>query len=954
MKKIYSFLLMATALFIGTNLQAEVRTAGTFAELKAAIDEAANGDIIKLTADIDYGQVTYESNLNITKSITLDGQGHTLKGGGQRQDGNSTYATVWINLNGTEDLDVTFKDIKIINRKSRDNQGDFAIHTRGKPHSLTLQGVYLESPAVPLQLGGNHTGLAYTTEVTIRDSYLHALTYYPILSWNKYNLHAYDTKFEGWCSLYFKGVNGSIGSRGSVIEAENCQFNAPNVHSGISNAFGMFVCEDDGISITLNNCSMDAEQLGDQSQAVLVLSGSAATSRRSQAVTLTINGDNSYINGKWVDNGWPTKFYSLGTDEHGKKIYAECYSDGSFFVENPETGIYDVFAFKNSQYAFTNYTAPINLVFTGGTYSQNPESPTLFPIGITPVEAEDEPGVIQYGAATIPAGYEVSELTTNQNGQETTLYRVRKTITTSYNINDNVEEQGDGQNANTEFKITADDEIAENIDEVVANYVEVSNNATLTVGEGKTLEVTNGMDVKEGAQVVVEPGATLVVGEGGAIAEETSGIVIESSQSNPASFIMDPAVIVNTTPNLTVRMIANAGVLHIDDQEEWYWHRFAIPVNGISKAADFEASTPGITYVQYFDWTANAFNGAWKGIGGLSQLKPFIGYRLGYDLPYNDLTQQGTEMTYTFRGQLAGNQNTKLDFQHRGWNFFGNSYTAYVRTLTLLNEITGGDENIAGTIYLWNGEGFVGVTLNDLRNNNLTGREWMAEVAPMTTFILQLRGASSAEGEINYTTTIWENERYGRVPASAPARVINDDDMYARMIITSANGRKDDITLTENAKFTDEYDNGADANQFFNAGTVNVYANVAGEQLTSVATDNLEGKLITVNTTKDTRYTMSFVNVIGNKYAVKDMLTGTVINIADNSTYEFVADENSVNENRFMIVGRAEMPTDAEVVEATAAQKGIYTIMGQYIGETDIFNSLPAGVYVVDGVKVVK
>jgi len=241
MKKFYSFMLMVVVLLISANTQAETVNVGTYDELKTAIGNAQDGDEIQLTADINYGQVGYASNLNITKSITLNGQGHTLTGAGQRQNGNTTYATVWVNINGTNDVDVVFKDINIINDKQRSSASDMAIQTRGKLHSLTLQNVYLESYSVPLQLGGNHTGLAYTTQVTIEDSHLKAKMYYPILSWNNYNLVANNTTFEGWCSLYFKGINGSIGSRGSVVVANNCQFNAPNVHSGKSNAFGMFV-----------------------------------------------------------------------------------------------------------------------------------------------------------------------------------------------------------------------------------------------------------------------------------------------------------------------------------------------------------------------------------------------------------------------------------------------------------------------------------------------------------------------------------------------------------------------------------------------------------------------------------------------------------------------------------------------------------------------------------------
>ena len=35
-----------------------------------------------------------------------------------------------------------------------------------------------------------------------------------------------------------------------------------------------------------------------------------------------------------------------------------------------------------------------------------------------------------------------------------------------------------------------------------------------------------------------------------------------------------------------------------------------------------------------------------------------------------------------------------------------------------------------------------------------------------------------------------------------------------------------------------------------------------------------------------------------------------------------------------------------------AKANGIYTLLGQYVGED--FNALPAGVYIVNGVKVVK
>lgn len=910
MKKFYSLLLMATALLIGMNLQATVRTAGTFAELKAAINEAANGDEIQLTADIDFGTVAYGDRLNVTKSITIDGQNYTLKGAGQRQNGNSNYATIWVNIGGSEVVNVTFKDLTIVNERTTGAYNNKGIETRGNIGTLTFNNVSITANSVPLQVGGSQASNAI---VNMTDCKLKALTYYCILSYNPYTLTANNCEFKGWNALYFKGVDGSAGSRGAVATLTDCNLNCPNIHDTPTNAFAMFVCEDDGISITLNNCGMHAEQLGNQTQTVLMLSNFASKTRRSTPVSLTVTGDNSYINGKLVSySGWAAGWYNNAP------------SDAA--IPDP---------------------CPLSITISGGTYAFNPALQGWLKNSTYETEEElyDESNI---GLVTIPDGYEVSELTTNQKGKETTLYRVRKTITTAYNINDNVEEQGDGQNANTEFKITADDEIAENIDEVVANYVEVSNNATLTVGEGKTLEVTNGLDVKEGAQVVVEPGATVIVGEGGVVAETTEGVVIESSETEPASFLLDPEVIVNTTPLLTVKMIANVG----KDGEDWYWHRFAMPVNGITSwtkqnEAGTEITVP--TYLQGWDYGKQDWDAR-----TVDQMVPFLGYTLTYDQVDGVATTGETKVVYVFKGNLVGNIKIELNFQNKGYNYFGNSYTAFIDAKTLLADVMN-DPTIGGAVYMWDAEnqGYSAVTMRDLRDFPDRLEDFEKEVAPMQTFILQLRSDNKPSVFVDYKNAIWGNPRYGKV-ASAPARMVADNDTYAKITVTAENGKTDAVRLNENAQFSDEYENGMDADKFINSNNVNIYATVNGNNYSTVATDNLEGKMISLQTKKGSHYTLSFSHISGTEYAVKDMLTGIVTPMTADNTYEFVAGENTLNENRFMIIRRANMPTDAETVEATAARKGIYTIMGQYVGETDMFNTLPAGIYVVDGVKVVR
>jgi hypothetical protein len=133
---------------------------------------------------------------------------------------------------------------------------------------------------------------------------------------------------------------------------------------------------------------------------------------------------------------------------------------------------------------------------------------------------------------------------------------------------------------------------------------------------------------------------------------------------------------------------------------------------------------------------------------------------------------------------------------------------------------------------------------------------------------------------------------------------------------------------------------------------INLYATVSGEDYTSVATDNIEGKTISLQTKNDLTYTISFENVETEGYALLDKLTNNIVVIAEGNTYEFAAQPNSTVEGRFEIVSRAQMPTAIENTEVNANVKGIYTITGQYLGEN--FDILPAGVYVVNGVKIVK
>lgn len=886
-------LLMATS----TTAWGATHEAGTFSELQSALAAAANGDEIKLTADINYGQIA--SYLDITKSITLNGQGHSLIGGGKRP-GNTQYATVWINLNGANDVDVTIKDIKIINTTKRASQGDWAIQSRGHLHSLTLQNVYLESPSVPLQIGGNHTGLAYTSQVTIEDSYLKALEYYCLLSWNKFNLTASNSTFEGWCGIYFKGVNGSIGTRGSVVNAENCSFNCPNYNSGTSNSFACFPMEDDGITLNLHNCGMNIEQIGDQNQALMTTNNNNG-SRREQPIVLNISGDNSHFNTAGGLNMTIQNLYLQGTNKY-----------------EPYGGI--------------------DVTITGGTYSVNPAEIVFYDQWV-PV-AEGNPTHVTLKGVTIPDGYEVSEINTTQSGVGTTLYRVRKEITSSTELNDN-----GGANETTEIKVESDVTLAN--ETTTAKYVEVTGSGvTVTIPEGKTLEISNGMDITDGAQVVIQPGSIVAVGNGGVISQDASNIVIETNETGAASFLLNPEVIINTTPVITIKMITHVG----KDGDDYSWHRFACPVSNISSFTKSVAEAG--TWIQGWNYSTNQ----WENIGGLSDMQPFHGYALTHN------QADGTEVVYSFTGELAGNINSTLDFSRRGYNFFGNSYAGYMDVLQILNKLN--LDAIDGSVWMWNSESqtFTGVPVQTLREHpeRFSGTQsWKKEVAPMQTFILRwMNGSDAPNGEVSYADAVWSNPRYSAFNGTmAPARQLTttvEDNAFFRIVIKDASGKSDCVEFTEDVRFDDTYESGYDASKYMNERALNIFCAINEENYSSVVTNNLQGKGISIQTLDEISYTMSFENVEGAPYAIKDTQTGIVTFIQEGNTYVFTAQPNATTEGRFQIVERNQVPTDIENVATASNESGIYTLLGQYIGDSTLWNSLPNGVYIVNGVKLVK
>ena len=490
--------------------------------------------------------------------------------------------------------------------------------------------------------------------------------------------------------------------------------------------------------------------------------------------------------------------------------------------------------------------------------------------------------------------------------------------------------------------------------------------ASLTVEEGTTLTIGQSLNITAGAKLIIEPGARVTVGEGGVITSSDDAIEVKTSEGATGVFMLNPDATENTRPMAKVEFSSRACTRVIGGSNVSYWQRFASPVFALNEdnftnnfaelvAAGKNSLAAGTSFqTRIFQW--DYINNDWERIdnqpGYLETIEPFRGYTMT-----NNSAYEPTEaVTYTFEGNLVGNNSEDLSFTRLGFNYFGNSYTAPINIKQLLASVKTGDAsgNISYVLYVWdvNSQTFIDIPFDAFE---LDPTSYPSEIPSMHTFIMQCLTGTDVSTNVDYRNNVW-GPLMNPGDYAAPARSnSNQFSATARITITADNGETDRVLLMESNRYTDAFDNGADATKYMNDGVLNVYATADFDNVSTLATDNLAGTFISMQTKETTNYVMTFSCVNGAQYAIKDMLTNTVTLMSDNNSYAFSTMDNETIENRFQIIGIQQMPTDVEVIEdMNSNAKGIYTLTGQYIGTEDMWYNLPKGMYILNGQKVVK
>ena len=478
----------------------------------------------------------------------------------------------------------------------------------------------------------------------------------------------------------------------------------------------------------------------------------------------------------------------------------------------------------------------------------------------------------------------------------------------------------------------------------------ISGNATdgvqeLTIKDRATLKVDR-LIMNNFARIIVEAGGKLIVeGEQGINAPVVDNILLKASEDKQALFLFNPAVQSNRHPSAKVEYHSNSFFSDHNIQQF-----FGIPTyNG--GVTNIETTSPAAIY---FDiWR----NPGWDYVGAINvpvtPADPSVLDHLDkFNLPFalcciTSKNNIDNKPVFTFSGELTGNMDHSFALQ-KGWTSMANAYMGPIDRNAIIAQLAAWNANYGTeqSVYTYDLNAATGAIQWHARNKFAPLPEkGLNAMQPM-----MFHNGSKVEGIIlDYSTLVWDPF----VNASlAPARRQATNHVTQAQINIVGENEVDYITVVADSEL--ENDRSFCAPKYDNAG-LQLY--VTGDEKYDVfAADVIENSYIGYRTVNAGMYTISFENVRGENLVLVDLVNGNRTNITEGAIYTFRADANESNDYRFQIVTPAKTPTSIDNTDAAANNKkaGVYTLTGQYLGNASVFNALPAGVYVVDGVKKVK
>ena len=328
---------------------------------------------------------------------------------------------------------------------------------------------------------------------------------------------------------------------------------------------------------------------------------------------------------------------------------------------------------------------------------------------------------------------------------------------------------------------------------------------------------------------------------------------------------------------------------------------------------------------------------SWNTVTGWEDASEFATAFKGYDITTATIPAEATQ----FGGTLVGNTDATLNMSRTGFHFFANSWSAPIDTRELLNQLNA--LKLKGKVEVSIKTHNSDDTFNDINMGTVENNPSYAEIAPMTGFFLFANEATPSLF-LTYEKAVWNAQLATKQAAPKRVMVAETDKNAVRIKLMAANGRQDNVYIYDGEEFH--------STKMMNAvPNVNIYVEGEGNYST-FASEDLEGTMIAIQTNSQTNYSLSFDFVKGETLYIKDLQTNVVTAMTEGNVYNFTATANETS--RRFIISRHNTTTSVDNIDVNTAAKGVYSITGQYLGESNIVETLPQGIYVVDGRKVIK
>ena len=301
--------------------------------LQDAIDAAEDGATIEILKDFELTTVTTtpnnKYNVNINKSVTIDGKGYTIT---------SSQGKRALALTG-EGNDITLKNLTVVNNKADWVMGILDNLTCTLDNTTIDGSNFAGSYNQPLTIGsieGNGRVTLNVTNGSVIKTNDEGTAHYSIILWHPADVTVTDSKLIGWANIYIKPD-----AEGSTVTISGSEMVSKGI-SGTTNNFAIILAECGNNTITVTDTKITTTPAADTYQSLVSLSGSGNVVKFLGTTTYTTS-DMNY--GAATINWSSLKDNKLYFDDTTKEAF-ERYFDGSNNAviddETDETNLYPV------------------------------------------------------------------------------------------------------------------------------------------------------------------------------------------------------------------------------------------------------------------------------------------------------------------------------------------------------------------------------------------------------------------------------------------------------------------------------------------------------------------------------------------------------------------------------------------------------------------------------------